>query len=122
MNRHIADLETALIFLREGLVRTKNLQALIEIGKAESPDIPCRIEKIEGTIRRFENEISDYRTDILNAEKEKKEEAERELREVKKALRAAERAERKAAEEAERKAVKEAEEKEAEDEHYTRSL
>lgn len=102
MNQNrIQDIETALIFLREGLVRTKNLQKEIDAGRKISPDIPCRIERIEGTIRRFENEVADYRTDERNKEKEIEEEKKR-------AERAARRAERKA----EREAAKEKEEKE----------
>lgn len=105
MNQRITDLETALIFLREGLERTKNLQAKIAEGKAESPDIPYRIERIEGAIRRFGNEVADYRADILNAQKE----AERERKEKEREERESERAERRAAERAAKKAAKEAE-------------
>lgn len=95
MNQHrIQDLETALIFLREGLTRTKKLQALIEIGKAESPDIPCRIERIEGTIRRFENEIADYRTDEWNKAKQIEEDKKKAERAEKRAERMAEKEEK----------------------------
>lgn len=65
----IEDLEMALIFMREGLTRTKNLQREIAAGRKVYPDIPCRIERLEGAIRRIENEVSDYKTDIIAQEK-----------------------------------------------------
>lgn len=80
----IDDLKVALIFLREGLTRTKNLQSMVAAGRAASPDIPCRIETLEGAIRRFENEVADYRADIIAKEKELEESQRTEWRAAKK--------------------------------------
>lgn len=101
MNSRIEDLEIALIFLREGLVRTQNLQREIDAGRKVYPDIPCRIERLESAIRRIGNEVADYRADERNKVKQIEEEKQRE-----------ERAARRAEIKAEREAVKEKEEKE----------
>ena len=87
MNTRIEDLEIALIFLRDGLIRTKNLQREIDAGRKDYPDIPCRIDRLESAIRRIGNEVYDYRAKIV-AQKEAAE----------KAKRKAERAAKKAAE------------------------
>lgn len=57
----ITDVETALIFLREGLARTRDLKVKIAEGKAESPDILYRIDRLEGTVRRFESYLTALR-------------------------------------------------------------
>ena len=91
MNTRIEDLESALIFLREGLIRTKNLQREIDAGRKNYPDIPCRIDRLESAIRRIENEVDDYRADIIAQEKAAEDEK-------RKAERSAKRAAKKAAE------------------------
>lgn len=91
MSTRIEDLELALIFLREGRARTQNLRREIDAGHKNYPDIPCRIERLESAIRRIENEVTDYKADIVAQGKATEEEK-------RKAERAAKRAAKKAAE------------------------
>ena len=89
MSTKIEDLEIALIFLREGLNRTKNLQREIDAGRKAYPDIPCRIDRLESAIRRIGNEVSDYRADIIAKEKAAEEEKRKAERAAKKAAKRA---------------------------------
>lgn len=88
MSTKIEDLEIALIFLREGLIRTKNLQREIDAGRKTYPDIPCRIDRLESAILRIGNEVSDYRADIV-AQKEAAEKAKRKAERTEKAAKRA---------------------------------